>query len=172
MIARVLEEKGIYEYFKAAEKIKLRYPEVKINLIGWFDKGPSAIKKESLDFFFENKIINFLGFKNDVRTYIKNSSVYVLPSYREGVPRTVLEALSIGRAIITTNAPGCKETVIDGLNGFLVPIKDSKALEHSMTKFIEKPALIKEMGKESHKVAKERFDVKKINRVFLTQMQL
>ena len=100
----------------------------------------------------------------DVRLFYKQCSVYVLPSYREGVPRTTMEAMAMGRPVITTDAPGCRETVVDGKTGFFIPTGDSKALADAMEKFIENPELISKMGKESYNFCKENFDVRKINK--------
>ena len=95
--------------------------------------------------------------------YYKQCSVYVLPSYREGTPRTVLEAASMGRAIITSDAPGCRGTVIDGQTGFLVPVKDSAALAEKMIEFIKNPALVQTMGQASATYCREKYDVEKVN---------
>ena len=112
------------------------------------------------------------GQQLDVKPYIADCSVYVLPSYREGTPRTVLEAMSMGRAIITTDAPGCRETVVDGDNGFLVPVKDADALAQAMLRFIEQPELIETMGKRSRAIAEEKYDVHKVNEQMLKGMKL
>jgi glycosyltransferase involved in cell wall biosynthesis len=101
---------------------------------------------------------------------LADSHVYVLPSYREGTPRTVLEAMAMGRPIITTDAPGCRETVNDGLNGFMVPIQDVASLTSAMERFIDDPSLIPRMGRESRKLAEAKYDVRKVNQVFLETM--
>ncbi len=100
---------------------------------------------------------------SDVRPYYAKNSVYVLPSYREGTPRTVLEAMAMGRPIITTDTQGCRETVIDGQNGFLVPVKDRAVLAEKMIWFIEHPEKISVMGAESREIVEEKFDVDKVN---------
>ena len=107
-----------------------------------------------------------------VRPIIEDAGVYVLPSYREGTPRTVLEAMAMARPIITTDAPGCRETVREGVNGFLVPVKDSKALAEAMKRFIKTPELMQEMGRQSRKIAEEKYDVHKVNRVIVEAMGL
>jgi glycosyltransferase involved in cell wall biosynthesis len=98
--------------------------------------------------------------------------VYVLPSYREGTPRTVLEAMAMGRAVITTDAPGCRETVVDGDNGFLVPVKSVNALVAAMEKFIQEPDLARRMGQRGRALAEEKYDVHKVNAVMLREMGL
>jgi len=113
------------------------------------------------------------AYEEDVHPVIAESSVYVLPSfYREGTPRTVLEAMAMGRPIITTDAPGCRETVKNGVNGFLVPVKDSKALIDAMEKFIKEPELIQEMGAKSREIAENKYDVHKVNKVINETIEL
>jgi glycosyltransferase involved in cell wall biosynthesis len=170
LIGRLLGDKGIREYVQSAKKIKQRYPEVDFNLVGWIDNNPNAITLAELNKWVEAGTINYLGRLNDVRPAIQDCSVYVLPSYREGTPRTVLEAMAMGRAIITTDAPGCRETVVDGDNGFLVPIKNVDALAAAMLRFIEQPELVTQMGQRSREIAEEKYDVHKVNAVMLREM--
>jgi len=173
MIARLLKEKGFHEYIEAAQIIKKQHPQVIFKLIAWQMEGsPSVLSADTLKKWHEKGIVEIFGETDDVRPYIAAASVYVLPSYREGTPRTVLEAMAMGRAIITTDAPGCRETVIDGLNGFLVPVKDSNALAKAMERFIAEPSLIEKMGAESRKIAAEKYDVHKVNRLINEVMGL
>jgi len=170
LIARLLGDKGVREYAQAARRIRLVHPNVRCALVGWIDVNPNAISEVELNGWIREGSIEFLGKLSDVRPVISDNSVYVLPSYREGTPRTVLEAMAMGRAIITTNAPGCRETVIDGYNGFLIPIKSAEALEQAMLRFINEPALIERMGRRSRQVAEEKYDVQKINAMMLREM--
>lgn len=170
MIARLLGDKGVREYVAAAKIVKKQYPEVMFNLAGWLDDNPNAIKQLELDEWIANGAVNYLGKLEDVRPALMNCNVFVLPSYREGTPRTVLEAMAIGRAIITTNAPGCKEAVINGLNGYLVEVKSSNSLADAMMHFVTNPNLCEMMAKESHKIAIEKYDVHKINYQMLNTM--
>lgn len=172
LIARLLGDKGVREYIAAARRIKASYPGATFKLVGWIDENPDAIQQEELDAWVAEGVVEYLGKLTDVRPAIQASAVYVLPSYREGTPRTVLEAMAMGRAIVTTDAPGCRETVVDGENGFLVPVKDSDALAEAMLKFIEKPELIVAMGKRSREIAEEKYDVDKVNAVMLREMGL
>jgi len=172
LIARLIKDKGILEYVESARLLKQKYPAAKFQLLGPLDINPAAITQEQLERWSKEGIIEYLGKTNDVRPYIAEASVYVLPSYREGTPRSVLEAMSMGRPIITTDAPGCRETVIDGKNGFLVPVKDVDALKSTMEKFILKPDLIVQMGEQSRIIAEEKYDVRKVNRVILQEMGL
>lgn len=172
LIARLLGDKGVREYIQAARKVRLIHPEVKFSLVGWIDANPDAISSKELSDWIDEGIISYLGRMNDVRPAIRNCSVYVLPSYREGTPRTVLEAMAMGRAIITTDAPGCRETVVDGYNGILVPIKAIDELASAMLQLIEKSALVSQMGIGSRKIAEEKYDVRKVNSIMLHEMGL
>lgn len=170
LIARLLADKGIREYVEAAEKIQAKYPFISFNLVGPIDSNPSAIAKDELEGWVKSGKINYLGRLSDVRPAIAESSVFVLPSYREGTPRTVLESMAMGRPIITTDAPGCKETVVDGENGFLVPVKSVDNLVAAMERFILDPSLIATMGAASRRLAEEKFDVNNVNKVMLDKM--
>lgn len=172
LIARLIKDKGIYEYIRAATILKKRYPWVEFRLLGPFDTNPTAISETQIKAWHNSGVIEYLGETKDVRPFLADTSVYVLPSYREGTPRTVLEAMAMGRPIITTDAPGCRETVIEGENGFLVPIKDEQALAKVMERFIQEPELIGKMGKRSREIAEEKFDVNKINATILQAMGL
>lgn len=172
LIARLLGDKGVREYAQAARRIRLAHPNVRCALVGWIDANPNAISQTELNEWICEGSIEFLGKLSDVRPVIADSSVYVLPSYREGTPRTVLEAMAMGRAIITTNAPGCRETVIDGYNGFLIPVRSVEALEQAMLRFINDPALIDRMGQRSRLMAEEKYDVRKVNSVMLQEMNI
>ncbi len=170
LIARLLGDKGVREYVEAARLVRARYPGVVCSLVGWVDENPNSIKQGELDAWVAEGIIEYLGRLNDVRPAIADCSVYVLPSYREGTPRTVLEAMAMGRAIITTDAPGCRETVVDGENGILVPVKSVDDLVGAMEAFIEDPGLAARMGQRSRKIAEDKYDVHRVNGVMLREM--
>lgn len=172
LIARLLIDKGVREYAQAAKKVKKLHPDVQFDLVGGLDANPTSITQAELEQWSAAGTVNVLGRLNDVRPAIQASSVYVLPSYREGTPRTVLEAMAMGRAVITTDAPGCRETVIDGDNGFLVPVKDVDALIQAMLRFIEQPALITRMGQRARLIAEEKYDVHKVNAHMISEMEL
>jgi len=172
LIARLLGAKGVREYAEAAAIVRERHPEVRFRLVGWIDDNPDAIAERELAAWTADGRIEFLGRLEDVRPAIADAAVYVLPSYREGTPRTVLEAMAMGRPVITTDAPGCRETVTDGENGRLVPVGDAKALAEAMEWFILHPDRAALMGKASHERAVERYDVTKVNRVILQAMGL
>lgn len=172
MIARLLHDKGVVEYVDAARQIRKQYLQVKFRLAGWIDDNPAAISQSGLDGWIEEGAIEYLGRLDDVRPALADCAVYVLPSHHEGLPRTVIEAMSVGRPIVTTDAPGCRDTVAEGQNGFLVPVRDSGALANAMMQFLDKPELISSMAKTSREIAEERFDVHKVNRVILKTMRL
>lgn len=173
LIARLLGDKGVRQYAEAARRIKQRHPEIVFQLAGDIDSNPDTITREELDIWVKEGSIDHLGWLNDVRPAIANCSVYVLPSYyREGTPRSVLEAMAMGRAVITTDAPGCRETVIEGDNGYLIPVRDVDALEVAMQTFIDSPALVQTMGRRSYEIAKDRYDVHKVNAVMLKSMEI
>ncbi|MGH6943225.1 MAG: glycosyltransferase family 4 protein, partial [Geminicoccaceae bacterium] len=172
LIARLLRDKGIFEYVEAARRLRARHPDVAFRLLGPADDHPNAIGPEQLDSWRKEGVIEYLGETSDVRPYLSSSTAYVLPSYREGMPRTVLEAMSMGRAVITTDVPGCRETVVPGHNGFLVPLRDGAALADAMERFILQPDLTVAMGARSREIALERFDVRRVNAVMLRTMEL
>ncbi len=170
LIARLLGDKGVREYAQAAARVRAVHPQVQCVLVGWIDSNPNAIGQAELDAWVADGCIKFLGRLADVRPAIADCSVYVLPSYREGTPRTVLEAMAMGRAIITTDVPGCRETVVDGDNGFLVPVKSVDALERAMLQFVNDASLAPRMGLRSRQIAQDKYDVHKVNAVMLREM--
>ena len=172
MLSRVMYSKGIREYLAAAEKVKAVYPEARFLLLGAVENIQDSMRQSQIDDYVHRGIIEHFGETEDVRPYYAMSSVYVLPSYAEGTPRTVLEAMCMCRPVITTDAPGCRETVIDGKTGYLVPVKDSDVLADRMIRFIENPDLIKKMGKKSRKYAEKKFDVHKVNEKMIEHMRL
>lgn len=171
-VGRIIRDKGVIEYLEAANIVKEKYPESKIQIVGYFDTNPTAIKMEELQPYINKGIIEYLGSTDDVRPFLEKCSVFVLPSYHEGTPKSVLEAMATGRPIITTDAPGCRETVINGKNGFLVPVRNYKKLAEKMIWMIEHSEEAKKMGQESFKICKEKFDVDKVNKVILNAMGL
>lgn len=165
-IARLIADKGIFEYIQAAKIVKKQYPNITFTIIGGLDQeNPHGLSSAELDLLVMEGIINYPGFVTNVPKYIQDSAVFVLPSYyREGVPRSTQEAMAIGRPVITTDVPGCRETIIDGVNGFLVPKWNPEALAEKMIYFIENPDQVNIMGKESHNIATRDFDANKVNR--------
>lgn len=172
-IGRLLKEKGIHDLISAIKIVKKVYPEAYFTILGEIDaSNMGALQKSELDELIASNIVNCPGHVDNVKDWIANHHVFVLPSYREGVPRSTQEAMAIGRPIITTDVPGCRETVIDGVNGFLVEKWNPKALAEKMIYFIEHPEQIKEMGDESYKLAKEKFDADKVNKRLINMLGL
>ena len=171
-ISRLIRDKGVVEYLDACRELKKDHPDVRCLLVGPYDTNPSAITPEELRPYLDDGSVEYCGEATDVRPYFAETSVYVLPSYREGTPKTNLEAMACGRAVITTDAPGCKETVVDGENGFLVPVKDSDAVAERMIWFIEHPDKIPEMARESLRYVQEKYDVNKVNADMIRIMKL
>lgn len=172
MISRFIRDKGIYEYVSSAKNIREKYPKVRFLLVGFIDENPSAISTSELKEWEDLGIIECLGQLDDVRPAIEKCNVFVLPSYREGTSKSVLEAMSMGRPVITTNAPGCRETVNHGVNGYIIETKSSTHLVKAMEKFIEQPDLVVKMGKESRRLVEEKYDVNKVNREILNILEV
>lgn len=163
-IGRLLKEKGIHEFVQAAKLVKKIYPDTEFTVLGAIDHhNLGALQQAELNALISSDIIQYPGHVSNIKDWIAVSHVFVLPSYREGVPRSTQEAMAIGRAVITTDVPGCRETVVDGLNGFLVPKWDPEALAKKMIYFIEHPEQVRLMGAESYKIAVEKFDAEKVN---------
>lgn len=169
LIARMLWDKGIGEFVEAAKKLKNKYPEIEFNLLGFIGvDNPSAIPQKQVDEWSSNNIINYLGSTTDVRPFIKNCSCLVLPSYREGIPISLLEGAAMGRPIITTNAVGCKEAVDHNINGFLCKVKDADDLANSMEKIIKMSIEEKtQMGIAGRKKMENEYDVRLIIKQYL-----
>lgn len=173
MVGRLLRAKGLEEYCLAAGHLRAKYPGVTFRVVGWLDQeNPDSFGSEELHALFRDNGVEFLGRLEDVRPALADCTVYVLPSYREGTPRSTLEALATGRAIVTTDAPGCRETVVHDKNGFLVPVRDYRALAIAMERFILNPALAEAMGEESRRLCESKFDVRKVNDKILAETGL
>ena len=172
-IGRLLTEKGIGEFVAAARSLRGRWPEARFVAVGPHDPSlPHAVTAAEIRDWQAEGSVEFVGGVVDVRPWLAACSALVLPSYREGTPRAVLEAMSTGRAVITTDAPGCRETVVDGCNGFLVPPRDAGALAAAMEQLLAGPALLDVMGAESRRRAGERYDVDQVNQVLIEAMGL
>jgi glycosyltransferase involved in cell wall biosynthesis len=162
LIARLIKEKGVYDFIDAAKIVKNQYPNVEFNLIGQIEAGGLSIDEIKK---FENEgIINYLGVLNDIRPAIIECSAFILPTfYNEGLPRTILEAMSIGRTIISTNIKGCNQTIVEGENGFYVNVNDPVMLSKILIRLINNPQLFIIMGKNSRLISEKKFSEKVIN---------
>lgn len=170
MISRIMKEKGVLEYAEAAQKVKEKYADAKFYLLGFVD---DSFDKTLLQPYIDDESIEVLAEVKDVVDYLSKMAVFVLPTYyREGIPRTILEAMASGKPVITTDWVGCREAVTDGVNGFLVPIKNSEQLAKRMIELINTPELVETMGEKGREICSERFDVDLINEKMLTFMEL
>ncbi|WP_187336609.1 glycosyltransferase family 4 protein [Novosphingopyxis iocasae] len=163
MMARLLREKGVREYVAAARIVKARHPDARFVLLGDRDANPGSVSWGELDAWIADGIVEWPGHVDNVPEWLSDASVFVLPSYREGVPRSTQEAAALGRAVITTDAVGCRETVVDGRNGFVVPVRSVDELAEAMERFVKQPELVARMGAESRALAEERFDALRWN---------
>ncbi len=163
LVARLLADKGIREFAEAAAKLRELMPGVRTLLAGGPDPSPNSVRQYELDSWVAGGL-EYLGQLNDVRPAFAQASVVVLPSYREGTPRSVLEGMAMGRAIITTDAPGCRETVKPGLNGILVPPRDSDALFDAMMALAGNNRMVKDMARASRQIAEEKYEGRSVAR--------
>lgn len=171
MVARLLWSKGIREYLYAVNEVKKKHPDTKVLLVGGLDNNDEALSQEELDRYIESADIEYCGYAHDVRPYLNRCSIFVLPSYHEGLPRCVIEAMSVGRPIITTDVPGCRETVIDGENGFIVNARDSEALSERLLKLVEDKELREKMAEASYLLCKQKFEVNLVNASMLSNIE-
>lgn len=167
MAARLLETKGVREYFEAASRLHERRPEATCRLAGWIDRGFAAIPQRDLDRRLAAGHVEFLARLEDVRPAIAAATVCVLPSHREGLPLFLLEAMSMGRAVIATDVPGCREAVEAGVTGLLVPPRDAAALAEAMASLTADPARVAALGAAGRRRALERFESGTVCRRFL-----
>ena len=172
LIARLLRDKGIREYVKAASIVRENFPHARFILVGAQDSNPSGLRYQEVQDWVREGIIEYRGELRDVRSSISDCHVFVLPSYREGMPRTILEAMAMGRPIITTDVPGCRETVKRGVNGFLVPPRNTDALAEAMTMFLKDEGLCRKMGASSLEVVASRFAAEEVAVATLSVMGL
>ena len=169
-MARLIKSKGLEEFAQAAKRVKKLYPEARFILYGYPDDHPDSIdENEIISNWLNDFGVEYFGYAENPIDAIKECSVFVLLSYKEGTPRVVLEAMAMGRPIITTDAPGCRETVKNGVNGFLVPRFDDLEAANAMTKLLS-AELRKEMGKESRKFCESKFNVLDVNNKLLSDM--
>lgn len=171
LVGRLIEAKGLYEYAAAARLLKERYPAARFQVLGPPETGLGAVPLDTVRSWEREGAIEYLGETRDVRPFLAAASVIVLPSWREGIPCSVMEGMSTGRAAIVTDAPGCREVVTHGENGFRVPLKDSQALAEAMQRFIDEPALIVRMGAAGRQLAEDEFDAEKVAEHILRSMK-
>lgn len=173
LIGRILKDKGIYEYFEVASKIKENFKNIEFQLLGYLDKdNPSCIDERLLKKNINSGIINYLGITDDVRNYIKEADLVVLPSYREGIPRSLMEAMSMEKPIITTSAVGCKDLIVDGYNGFICEPKDIGSFYNALIKFLNLSEEQKiSQGKNGREFVKKKFSIDLIKKIYNNQIE-
>ncbi len=171
MSSRLLNEKGVIEYFKCANIIKKKYSHIRFIFQYSLDKfSKDSIDLANLDSLNSNKHIEIYQSVKDIRDIMSKCHVFVLPSYHEGLPRTSIEALALGKPIITTDVPGCRETVLNNLNGYLVKEKNLFSLLKAMVKLIKNDKYLLKMSKESRNLAIRKFDYKIVNQIILSKL--
>ncbi len=168
MVARMLKTKGVYEYCKCARIVKQKYPDAVFNYVG----AEGTVKLADIQEYIDDGSINYLGTTNDVRPYLEDALFLLLSSYREGMPMSIMEAEAVGRGIITSDSVGCRDTVVDGYDGFIVPRGDYEQMAEKVIWCIEHPEEAEQMGKNARKLAEEKFDQKKINTNILSTIQI
>lgn len=170
MVARLLIEKGVREFVDAARQVKARFPDTRFVLVGPMDTNPTAITKAEIDGWVTEGILDYRGPQADVRPFLQDAHVFTLPSYREGTPRSALEALATGRPVLTVDVPGCREVVVDGVTGRMVQVRNSDAVAEAMTWFIANRSRLPEMSRQARADAESRFDVHGVNRTIMSAL--
>ncbi len=164
MVGRIIREKGVMEYLEAARNLKKKFPQARCILLGGFDVSIGALKKEDIQPYIDDGSVEFPGEVKDPVSFYNQCSVFVLPSYyREGLPRTILEAMACGKAVITTDWPGCREAVTNDVNGILVPVKDADALYKAMVRVAEDRQLLEKFADTSYELCKTTYEVGIVN---------
>lgn len=172
-VGRLVRGKGVFDYLEAARLVKAKHPGVCFHLVGPFDTNPTALKPEELRPYIEDGIVEYHGEQKIMQPFYERSSVFVLPSYYgEGTPKSALEAMATGRALIVADAVGCREVVHKGKNGFLVPARSPEAIASAMERFLDDENLVARMGSASRYLAEELFDVRKVNDVICDAMEI
>ncbi|HEY0191216.1 MAG TPA: glycosyltransferase, partial [Kofleriaceae bacterium] len=174
-LGRLLRDKGIAEYVEAARQVRARAAGgamPRFQIAGWLDPNPESLTRAELDALVAEGVIEYLGAPGDVRPALAAAHALVLPSYREGTPRSVLEAMSLGRAVITTTAPGCRDTVIDGDSGLLVPVRDAAALAAAIQRLADDPALLARLAAAGQARAIALYDARLVAASVLDALEL
>jgi glycosyltransferase involved in cell wall biosynthesis len=171
-LGRLLRDKGIAEYVAAARAVRARFPAARFRIAGWLDPNPESLSGADLDALIADGTIEYLGAPDDVRPHLAAAHVLVLPSYREGTPRSVLEAMSMQRAVITTTAPGCRETVVDGESGLLVPIRDATRLADAMAQLAANPDYLARLAAAGHARAIALYDARRVAETVLSALDV
>ncbi|MGY2313639.1 glycosyltransferase family 4 protein [Pseudomonas sp. SDO5522_S412] len=163
LAARLLRDKGVVEYVEAARLLSKRGVQARFQLIGDVDPGnPATVTKAELDAWRQEGVVELLGYRDDIAQLFSSANIVTLPSYREGLPKVLVEAAACGRAVITTDVPGCRDAIDPGVTGLLVPVRDAHALADQLQVLIEDPALRRQLGAAGRKLAVKAFAIEKI----------
>jgi len=164
-----LHDKGIREFVRAASLIKQVYPAARFQILGGLDEdNPASIAAGELSAWLDEAVVEYLGQTDDVRPYIAAADAVVLPSYREGMPRVLLEGMAMGKPVITTDSVGCRDTVDEGENGFIIPSENSEALRQALLRFLQlNPEDRAEMGRKSREKALREFSNEAVLRQYI-----
>ena len=172
MVARILRDKGAPEFVEAAREVKAACPQATFELLGGVDDNPTAVPAAEVEAWRREGVVELPGETVDVRPHLRACTVFVLPSHREGTSKVMLEALSTGRAVITTDAPGCREPVAPGVNGLLVPVGDARALAVAMRRLAGDRAMVERMGAAGRALAERRYDARRVDAAILDSLGL
>jgi glycosyltransferase involved in cell wall biosynthesis len=170
-VGRFTVEKGIRELIQATEVIRSSSTRpFEVHTVGWVDPNPAGISQSELQDWIDRGLIHHHGRQDDVRPFLTNSHVLVLPSYREGTPRSVLEAMAMGRAVITTDAPGCREPIVDEETGLMIPIRNVSKLVEAMRRFIDDPSLAQKFGEAGRRRVETHYEASAVARTMVNQI--
>lgn len=172
LVGRLLEAKGLYEYAAAARILKASHPQARFQLLGAPETSRGGVPLDTVRQWEKEGLVDYLGVTRDVRPYVANAGVVVLPSWREGLPCSLMEAMSMGRPIVATDVPGCREVVAHGRNGYLVPLRSPEELARALKSFLEDETLAERMGKEGRIMAETELDARKAADLILRVMNL
>ncbi len=173
LVGRMLKHKGVEDFVQAAARIREHFPQARFLLVGSPDANPSSVDEVTLRNWCDRGLVEWVPHVDDVRPWLARASVFVLPSwYREGVPRSIQEAMAMGRPVVTSDMPGCRDTVEHGVSGFLVPPRDLDALVQALERFLLHPDLVQRMGRESRSRAEQHFDVNAANARLLEAIEM
>ncbi len=172
LVGRLLEAKGLHEFAEAARIVKRTWPEAEFRLLGAPEASRGGVPMSIIQAWEREGILSYLGVTRDVRPYVAEADVVVLPSWREGLPCSLMEAMSMGRAILATDVPGCRDVVDPGRNGLLVPVRNPQALAGAMLQLLEKPDVTAEMGRQGRQIAENELDARKAADLILKEMNL
>ena len=163
MACRMLADKGVYEFYKSAVLLKRKYPHIRFVLVGGVDPdNPASLSEQQLNEWTQSEIVEWWGHQSDMAGTLSKATVVVLPSYREGMPKVLLEAQALGRPVVTTDVPGCREAIEDGVTGFLAEVKDENSLATAIEKLISNDSLCEKFSDNARQRAEDKFDIRQV----------